>query len=59
MEEGKLYIAVDHGRGDDWTGECLFEVLPDGKIMVHDIHQYRRTIELTAEFSEPPHTPPA
>lgn len=45
-----ITIGIDRAaKNGDWTTECVCEHLPDGKIMVKNIHRYRQTIDIKLE----------
>ncbi len=51
-----IYVAVDLA-GDDWSTECLYSFDENGVMIVHDIQQYKNTIELKAQHDNRPTRP--
>jgi len=45
-----ITIGIDlASKNGDWTTECICEHLPDGKILVKNIHRYKQTIDIKLE----------
>lgn len=46
-----ITIGIDRAKKEgDWTKECVCEHMPDGKILVHNFHRYKKTIDLKVEM---------
>lgn len=52
-----IYVAVDYAKGDDTTTECYYSYDGNEVMLIHDIQQYKHTIELEAQYDNRPTRP--
>lgn len=46
MPKNPVIIGFDKASKDgDWCTECEMEITPDGRVIIHDIRQWRRTVD--------------
>ncbi len=52
-----IYVVVDYSKGDDWNTECYYSIDENGAMTIHDIQQYKHTIDLEAQHDHRPTRP--
>lgn len=52
-----IYVAVDFAHGGDCQAECFYSINKNGEILIHDIHQYRQSIEIETQHDNRPTRP--